>query len=69
MFTTFRTALQKYVIDGILEDDGATGDQYGPYDPETIKEERQRLKQRKVTTSCMRMLWPRLHALVLQARS
>ena len=40
--------MQKYVIDRILEDDGVTGDQYGPYDAETIKEERQRLKGEKV---------------------
>lgn len=40
--------LQKYVIDRVLEDDGATGDQYGPYAPEHIKEERERLKKQKV---------------------
>ena len=40
--------LQKYVIDRVLEDDGVTGDQYGPYTPETIKEERERLKIDKV---------------------
>jgi len=37
------------VIDHILEDDGVTGDQYGPFDAETIKEERQRLKGEKVS--------------------
>ena len=42
--------LQKYVIDRVLEDDGVTGDQYGPFNPEHIKEERERLKQSKVST-------------------
>ena len=37
------------MIDHILEDDGVTGDQYGPFDAETIKEERQRLKGEKVS--------------------
>ena len=49
MHVTYIMALQKYVIDRILEDDGVTGDQYGPYDEETIKEERQRLKGEKVS--------------------
>lgn len=40
--------LQKYVIDRLLEDDGATGDQYGPYDADHIKEERERIKRQKV---------------------
>lgn len=40
--------LQKYVIDRLLEDDGATGDQYGPYDAEHVKEERDRIKRQKV---------------------
>ena len=30
-----------------------TGDQYGPYDPDTVKEERDRLKAQKVT--CARL--------------
>ena len=42
--------LQKYVIDRVLEDDGVTGDQYGPFNAEHIKEERERLKQSKVST-------------------
>lgn len=46
--------LQKYVIDRVLEDDGATGDQYGPYAPEHVKEERERLKKQKVGLHCRR---------------
>lgn len=41
-------ALKKFVIDRILEDDGAVGDQYGPFEPETIAENREVLQRRKV---------------------
>ncbi|KAK9825802.1 hypothetical protein WJX74_008690 [Apatococcus lobatus] len=40
-------ALKKFVIDRILEDDGAVGDQYGPFEPETIVENREVLQRRK----------------------
>eukprot|EP00803_Ostreobium_quekettii_P007336 evm.model.scf_419EXC.2 EVM.evm.TU.scf_419EXC.2 scf_419EXC:8706-17095(-) len=36
------------VIDKIIEEDGVKGDQYGPYDIETQKEERRRVQERKV---------------------
>lgn len=51
--------LQKYVIDRVLEDDGITGDQYGSFAPEHIKEERQRLKQERVSlylACCLRVV-------------
>lgn len=41
-------ALKKFVIDRVLEDDGAVGDQYGPFEPETIAENREILQRRKV---------------------
>lgn len=41
-------ALKKFVIDRLLEDDGAVGDQYGPFEPETIAENREVLQRRKV---------------------
>ncbi len=44
-------ALKKFVIDRILEDDGAVGDQYGPFEPETIAENRDVLRRRRVTIS------------------
>lgn len=40
-------ALKKFVIDRVLEDDGAVGDQYGPFEPETIAENREILQRRK----------------------
>lgn len=36
------------MIDRVLEDDGITGDQYGSFAPDHIKEERQRIKQERV---------------------
>ncbi|DBA84015.1 hypothetical protein WJX77_008857 [Trebouxia sp. C0004] len=54
LFIIAQVALKKYVIDRILEDDGVTGDQYGPYDAETIKEERQRLKGEKARAKARR---------------
>eukprot|EP00803_Ostreobium_quekettii_P010400 evm.model.scf_366.6 EVM.evm.TU.scf_366.6 scf_366:72543-78385(+) len=35
------------VIDKLIEEDGVRGDQYGPYDLETQKEERRRVQERK----------------------
>ncbi|KAK9864064.1 hypothetical protein WJX84_001938, partial [Apatococcus fuscideae] len=40
-------ALKIFVIDRLLEDDGAVGDQYGPFEPETIAENRDVLRRRK----------------------
>lgn len=38
---------KNFVIDPIIEEDGVRGDQYGPFDLETQKEERRRLEERK----------------------
>ena len=37
------SAVQIFVFDRLVEDDGVRGDEYGPFDPLTIKEERERL--------------------------
>ncbi len=37
-----------FVLDRLLEEDGVTGDQYGPYDPEFVVSERERLRRDKV---------------------
>lgn len=39
---------QFLVLDRLLEEDGVTGDAYGPYDPDFVEEERDRLAQDKV---------------------
>lgn len=39
---------QVFVLDRVLEEDGITGDQYGPYDEEFIAEERDRQQYDKV---------------------
>ena len=36
------------MLDRVLEEDGITGDQYGPYDEEFIAEERDRQQYDKV---------------------
>ena len=42
---------QVFVLDRLLEEDGVTGDQYGPYDPEFVVSERERLRRDKVRSS------------------
>ena len=37
-----------FVLDRLLEEDGVTGDQYGPYDPAFVASERERLREDKV---------------------
>ncbi len=37
-----------FVLDRVLEEDGITGDAYGPYDPDFVVEERQRVAREKV---------------------
>ncbi len=39
---------QVFVLDPLLEEDGVTGDQYGPYDPAFVASERERLRDDKV---------------------
>ena len=51
-------AFKVLVLDRVLEEDGLTGDQYGPYDPEFVAEERDRLKHRKVGAVCMFAVLP-----------
>lgn len=41
---------QVFVLDPLLEEDGVTGDQYGPYDPAFVASERERLRDDKVRT-------------------
>ena len=41
-------AAQVFVLDRLLEEDGVTGDQYGPYDPAFVASERERVRQDKV---------------------
>ena len=36
------------MLDRLLEEDGVTGDQYGPYDPAFVASERERLREDKV---------------------
>lgn len=38
------------MLDRLLEEDGVTGDQYGPYDPAFVESERERVRQDKVCT-------------------
>lgn len=40
--------LQIFVLDRVLEEDGITGDAYGPYDTDFVVEERQRVAREKV---------------------
>lgn len=40
---------QIFVFDRLVEEDGVRGDENGPFDPLTVKEERQRLADDKVT--------------------
>ena len=35
-------------MDRVFEEDAATGDQYGPYDPDFVRAERRRRRQAKV---------------------
>lgn len=44
--------LQVFVLDRLIEDDGVRGDEYGPYDKETVSEERARLEREKVLAQC-----------------
>jgi hypothetical protein len=37
-----------FVLDRVLEEDGITGDAYGPYDADFVVEERQRVAREKV---------------------
>lgn len=37
-----------FVLDRVLQEDGITGDAYGPYDPRFIQEERERISREKV---------------------
>ena len=39
---------QVFVLDRLLEEDGVTGDQYGPYDPDFVVSERERQRRDKV---------------------
>ncbi len=39
---------QVFVLDRVLEEDGVTGDAYGPYDADFVAEERERLQRDKV---------------------
>ena len=41
-------ALQVFVLDRVLEEDGITGDAYGPYDADIVAEERERVAREKV---------------------
>ena len=41
-------SLQVFVLDRVLEEDGITGDAYGPYDPDLVDEERRRVAREKV---------------------
>ena len=41
-------AFKVLVLDRVLEEDGITGDAYGPYDPEFVQEERERITREKV---------------------
>jgi hypothetical protein len=43
-----QVAFKVLVLDRALEEDGITGDQYGPYDPDYVKEERKRTQSEKV---------------------
>ena len=62
---------QVFVLDRLLEEDGMTGDAYGPYDPEFVAEERQRVAREKVLFhtpySCL-CLCPRSLAVRLPAQ-
>lgn len=37
-----------FVLDRVLEEDGITGDAYGPYDADIVAEERERVAREKV---------------------
>lgn len=60
-------ALQVFVLDRVLEEDGITGDAYGPYDAVFVAEERERVAREKVllqlssvflTVPCQQWLLP-----------
>lgn len=40
--------VQVFVLDRVLEEDGVTGDAYGPYDADFVAEERARVSREKV---------------------
>ena len=40
--------LQILVLDRVLEEDGVTGDAYGPYEKELVAKERERVAREKV---------------------
>lgn len=42
-----QVAFKLLVLDRVLEEDSVTGDAYGPYDAEHVKEERARLRVQK----------------------
>lgn len=42
-----QVAFKLLVLDRVLEEDSVTGDAYGPYDPDHVKEERARLRVQK----------------------
>lgn len=39
------------MLDRVLEEDGVTGDAYGPYDPDFVEDERERLAEEEVRFS------------------
>jgi hypothetical protein len=41
-------AFKIWVLDRVLEEDGVTGDAYGPFEPDFVQEERARIKRDKV---------------------
>ena len=43
--------LQILVLDRVLEEDGVTGDAYGPYEKELVAKERERVAREKVLPS------------------
>ena len=45
---TCENVAQVFVLDRVLEEDGITGDAYGPYDAEFVAEERERAQRDKV---------------------
>ena len=57
----WRGCLQVLVLDRLLEEDGITGDAYGPYDADFVAEERERVAREKAS-ACPCFPWPRMHA-------
>ena len=43
-----QVAFKLLVLDRMLEEDGVTGDAYGPYDADLVERERARLRVQKV---------------------